>query len=407
MKISVITITCRTNPRLAEMARTLAAAQQRAKDVRLEWIVVDEVDPERAIHAAAPLGWADGFVALGVATPPTEHRAGPDRAVAHNTARNAGLFASSGDYIVMLNDCNIVSMDWASVARDCALQGVGWKCKTDVIPDMPVPADGIVKHKGHHDLLRPVPVMTVAGACWGAPTEAFKKIHGFDLVYDGQRKGNDVDAIVRLSRVGVSFVTTARAYTLQLRRTKVDEEVTTRKDVYAGAKNAAQLNALIRDKTRFLPVVEAVPPAMRAPVDLPPAPPAGVVQPPVPGDSRGGQHAAPVAHGHITIGVGGKVIALADTIAKPLPPGHFVDGDNACPIPDCDGDHDGNTRRFVTPEQLIKDETYKTITASHPDDLNELIEGRAKLVDRPDGTAAVLLEGESVDDGYDDVPALD
>lgn len=397
------------------MARTLVATQQRVvKDVKLAWIVVDEIDPDRVIHATADLGWADGFRAGGIPTPPTEHRSGPDRAVAHNTARNAGLrvaFDADADYIVMLNDCNIVSMDWAAVARDCAAKGVGWKCKTDVIADMPVPADGVVKHKGHHDLLRPVPVMTVAGASWGAPAKYFYAINGFDTAYDGQRKGNDVDAIVRMSRAGLSFVTTARAYTLQLRRTKIDEEVTTRKDVYAGARNSALLNQLIRDKQRRLPTIANHFPLGVAPVVPPPLPTVearDVVgdQPPVRSDPRGGQHAAPVGRGHITIGVGGKVIALRDTVSMPpAGAGKFVDGDDPCPIPDCDENHYGNTRRFVvTPEQLVKDETYKTITANHPSDLDALVNGDAKLVEQPDGTAAVvLLEGDAADDDLSDL----
>lgn len=386
MKISVITITCRQNPRLAEMARTLAATQQRVvkDEVELVWIVVDELDPNR-VYQTMEAEFAGrnlrGFGVAGIPTPPTEHRSGPDRAVAHNTARNAGLALAlanaSADYIVMLNDCNIVSMDWASVVRDCAAKGVGWKCKTDVIADMPVPADGIVKHKGHHDLLRPVPVMTVAGACWGAPAKYFYAINGFDTAYDGQRKGNDVDAIVRMSRMGLQFVTTARAYTLQLRRTKIDDEVTTRKDVYAGARNSALLNQLIRDKQRRLPTIANHFTLGVAQVALPPPPDAGVVQPPVPGDPRGGQHAAPVT----------RVLPASTPGGSPT----IVSTERGAPP-------------LIRPEQLVKDETYKTITANHPSDLNELIEGRAKLVDQPDGTAAVLLEGEATDDYLDDLP---
>lgn len=262
----VVTITCRQNPRLDVALRTLLASYQRAQaisPVHLTWVIVDELD--RSLQTllgeeVVRVGDTDTFGAIVIPPPSSPHRQGTDRLPAHNIARNKGLgVAFSGiagpapDYIVMLNDCNVVTQDWVTVAVDCAKQGVGWKCKTHQVSDMAIPEDGIVRMKDHHDRLRPVPVLTVAGPCWGAPASAFGEIQGFDVAYDGQKKGNDVDAIVRMSRTGLTFIATERAFTVQLKRTKIDAEVTTSKEAHAGKRNQELLNQLMRDKKRILP----------------------------------------------------------------------------------------------------------------------------------------------------------
>jgi hypothetical protein len=294
MKLSVVTITCREAPRLTEAARTISACLARTPDVTLQWLIVDEKGRsvlELTGMKSPALG--DRMTIESFKPPMTEHRQGPDKAVAHNTARNAGLFKATGDYVVYLNDCNLVTMDWVAVARDCSIAGVGWRCKTDQLMDMTVPADGIMKHRGHHDLLHPVPPATVAGACWGAPRAAFEAIHGFDLSYDGQRKGNDHEAILRLARTGLKFVTTERALTLQLRRTKIEQEITNRRDVTNGVRNQTLLNDLKRDTHRILPLVEARPPRSVAPVAAI-VPSNGAGTPSVLlGAARSGEHAAP------------------------------------------------------------------------------------------------------------------
>jgi hypothetical protein len=282
MKISIVTITCRTDGRLAEMARCLAATFDKAPDLELEWLIVDELHGTRNIDEIGEAFRVDANRRLQHFAPPaTTHRTNNDKAVAHNTARNAGLIETSGDYVCFLNDCNMVTEGLSGVLRDVAQQGLGLKVKMQSIVDMKVPDDGIIR-RGHHDLLRPVPILAAASACWGAPKDAFNSIHGFDLMYDGERYGNDLDAIVRLSRVGVRFVATERAYTLQLRRTKIDTEVTTRKDVYAGNRNKRLFQKLQSDKNRILPIWEYGQPEPEALPDTGPVR-AARVQRPAPG----------------------------------------------------------------------------------------------------------------------------
>lgn len=262
MKVSVITITCRSNPRLAEAARTLSATVAHAGDTELEWIIVDELGRDVEM-LTKPADWnqraLERFTVQVVRPPELAIRQGPDRAPAHNNARNAGLAHATGDYVVLLNDCNVVTEGWLAVARDCAKQGVGWRCKTHEIPDRAIPATGVVRWKDHHDNLRPVPFSGVAGPCFGAPMRAFREIDGFDLSYDGQRKGNDNEAILRMARNGLVFVGTERAFTVQLRRTKIAAEISTLKEAHAGNRNIALYNDLKRDTKRVLPLQSAHP----------------------------------------------------------------------------------------------------------------------------------------------------
>lgn len=274
MKLSVVTVTCRTNPRLSEAARTLFASARKA-GVQLDWIIVDE--KRRQLHdlidttqlqtvAVEPpalrrtqvaidntLHTTDRMAIAVVPPLPSSARSGADKTPAHNSARAAGLAEVTGEYVVFLNDCNVVTIDFCAVAKDCAARGVGWKVKTHQISDMQIPADGVLRYRDHHDLLRTVPHMTVAGPCWGVPTAKLAEIGGFDLAYDGQKKGSDLDAIIRLARTGLAFVTTERAFTVQLKRTKNESEITTSKEALASARNQKLLNQLANDKTRILP----------------------------------------------------------------------------------------------------------------------------------------------------------
>jgi len=252
MKLSIVTITCRENPRFEEMYRTLAGSLARCPmPLEVEWIIVDEkmrvpkfpLNEQLGIRVIAPLG--------------SVARAQLDKDPAHNSARNAGLLAVSpdSDYIVFLNDCTIVTKAWFELVHDCAAQNLGIRCRTYVMHDIAIPADGAVTHRDHNDRLREVPPATVAGPCWGAPKRAFDQVGGFDLVYDGEDRGHDADAILRLARVGVRFICSERAFAVCLKRTKNRAEVSTRKAAFVGARNTKTFNLLAKDRHRIYPVV--------------------------------------------------------------------------------------------------------------------------------------------------------
>lgn len=303
MKLSVITITCRSNPRLEEAARSLAHSLGCAPgDMSVEWIIVDELERE----APQLVGDYDHLCKLATGhlleicvVPPLPsncRRAGTEKSPAHNSARSAGLVLASGDYVVLLNDCNVVTYGFMSVMYDCHKQGVGFSAKTKELADLAVPLDGHVAYRDHHDLLRPIPTKTATGACWGAPMAAFRAIRGFDRSYDGEHYGDDLDAILRLSRVGITFVSTERCFTLQLRRTKIAEEITTRKDVRKGERNHKLINQLERERERIHPLWAAdeeqpapkpvEPPAPAPVVDAGPKRPPWKRNPPVVGGGR-------------------------------------------------------------------------------------------------------------------------
>ncbi len=288
MKISIVTITARDNPRLDVAGRTLAytvgklAASDAYKDVAFDWIIVDElgrdlntlgIDFAATAKAAMPVHVIEPFA--------SSHRRGTDKRPAHNSARNAGLDFVIGqrnldavtnlpaheladgedppppsqDYVVFMHDCNVVTADWATVAADCARQGLGWKCKTRPVFDMAISADGMLRHRDHNDLLRPIPPLSAGGACWGVPLDKLLEVRGFDLAYDGCSYSHDLECVLRLSRVGVAFVTTERAFTVQLRRTKLDSEISTNKEAHVGKANRSRVNKLRGDVRRTRPEV--------------------------------------------------------------------------------------------------------------------------------------------------------
>jgi hypothetical protein len=259
MKLSVITITCREQPRFAEMLSTLLGSFGRRtnQSTELEWIIVDEKSgPNRWTEPTTPL--PKGFVVWATPPLPSRHRQG-DKLPAHNSARNAGLAEATGDYVVFLNDCTVVTRSWVATAELVAGAGLGWRVKAHVVNDLALPTDGVLKYRDHYDRLRPVAGTSVPGACWGAPRAKLLEIGGFDLAYDGEDKGHDLDAVLRLERVGVAFVTTEQAFCVRLRRTKMQAEISLRKESFNGARNQKLLNELARDRDRTVPWIVATP----------------------------------------------------------------------------------------------------------------------------------------------------
>lgn len=268
MKLSVITPTCRSNPRFAEMAATLLQSFMRAPtSTLLEWLIVDDVLwREESAERIAPITAALEALPLEVrqrihvdhfAPPPGAHR-GPgiaDPLPAHNTSRNAGLGAVSADssYVVILSDCSVVTSDWVQVACELAAQHVGWKCRLHQLHDLVVPKNQPLRHQDAWDTFHAVAATTVAGPCWGAPLDTLLAVGGFDADYDGEDDYYDHEILLRLSRVGLQFQTTKRAGVVRLRRTLVKHEVTTHREVLHAKRNVAYYRALAADRDRLLP----------------------------------------------------------------------------------------------------------------------------------------------------------
>lgn len=268
MKLAVITPTCRSNPRYAEMARTLFASFRRAPpDTEIQWIIVDErcwwseaiARMAEIDEAAATLpGEVAQRLSVHLFAPPPSNFRGPDVSdplPAHNTARNAGLEAVDPDaaYVIILSDCSAVTADWITVALDLAKQGLGWKCRATTLFDHVIPKDQPLKYQDCWDSLHPVRAETVAGPCWGVPREAIMAAGGFDSDYDGEDDLYDQEVLLRLARVGVSFVTTKRAGVVRMNRTRLKTEVTTRSSSLRATRNQSFYQQLKLDRDRVLP----------------------------------------------------------------------------------------------------------------------------------------------------------
>ncbi|MBT8453019.1 MAG: hypothetical protein KJO40_13705 [Deltaproteobacteria bacterium] len=311
--ITVITITCREEGRLVEMAKTLAGNALQSKDVKLQWVIVDEkkTDP----RSKAILDAVGGALEVKhLSAPSSEHRQNglPD----HNLMRNTGLAEADGGYVVFLNDCHLVASGWLKAVADAAELGKGIRAKLQSVNDLVVPDDGLLWKLSHWDTWTKVAPKNASGACWGAPKAAFDEIGGFDLAYGGQDKYHDVDACIRLGRVGVDFVTSARAFVVCLRATRDHASVTRSKEAQRGQRNKQLYNKLCLDRTRTKPTQPYAAPIVATPPGVPtttteappaaaqPAPAPAEVAPPVPaapdtGDDQGERQAAPPRLGFV------------------------------------------------------------------------------------------------------------
>jgi len=188
MKLSVLTVTCRKDPRFAEMARALFWSFRRAPaDTELEWIIVDDLlwseDPSTRsrpitdVIDSLPIELQQRLHVEHFPPTPTEHR-GPDVSdplPAHNSAANDGLAAIALDsrYVCYLADGSCVTAEWVAVALELAVKNLGWKCRTSALHDAIIPKDGPLRHQDSWDNLRLVAPTTVAGPCWARPVRRF------------------------------------------------------------------------------------------------------------------------------------------------------------------------------------------------------------------------------------------
>ena len=267
-KLALVTITCRPEPRFGDVANALTAGIIGSGGPDLTWIVVDDVlwDESRAPQRRDQLAKAvDGRFALYHYPPKPSKVRGPGRETTEdlpdqNNARNTGLafaIALGADYVIYLDDCTIPTLSLLQCAMVAAEKNACLRVPIVFKNDIAVARDGRVLH-GESGGLHFVPckATTAAGGCFGMPTEALIDIGGFDEVYAGAMGKQDLDAFVRTERAGWKWITTKRCVAIQLGKTHDKASVSRNDEALSGRPSQKPWNALLRDKTRFMPTVD-------------------------------------------------------------------------------------------------------------------------------------------------------
>lgn len=271
MKLAIVTITVRPEPRFADVANAIAGnlLSTGKLDHDVGWIVVDEClsGPAETSAARAQVlkqAVADRFPLIHVEPKPSRVR-GRQRQTAEdlpdqNSARNTGLalaIALEADYVIYLDDCTIPTQSLLQVAFLAAEKGACLRVPIVFKQDIAVPQDGKVamgESGGMH--LVPCKATTAAGGCFGMPTAALEAICGFDEVYAGAMGKQDLDAFVRAERSGWKWMTSKRCAAIQLSKTHDKASVSRNDEALSGRASVKPWNALLKDKQRFLPIID-------------------------------------------------------------------------------------------------------------------------------------------------------
>ena len=252
--LSVITCTARAEPRFALMADSLAAAPSGV----LEWIVVNALLwYDAGARADALEAAVRGRFDVQHRPPKPTPWQGPTRAPEHpadlphlNNARNTGIIAAHGEYLLFLDDCSVLAGPWPWCAKAAAQRGAAMQVSYhDLWRESDDPLEGF----GPSNEILDVNGLAFCGSGSGCPLEAALAVNGFDEDFAGLAGDNDVEFFVRVERTRIPMLRFPGAVVAELAAGHGDAHVPRHRD-----RRRTRLRRLLKDGGRKLPYAQQI-----------------------------------------------------------------------------------------------------------------------------------------------------
>lgn len=246
VKLSIVTITARKDPRFQDMADAIARSL-RKHPCELEWVVVDYwawFDKRRNETIRRAVG--ERFEHQHLPPKPNPWQ-GPNRITrqdypAPNNARNTAYIVATGTHIVGLDDCTIPVEDWLYYHQRFATYNKGLCGSYASVKDVKVEKGQLLfadepidytdmRNQLHKEGPQVCEGRWMYGYNFSVPLNNLVKINGFDELFDGELGCEDIDVGIRLERAGLTFhyIPECLVYQVMTTHAPCFAEVTTKK----------------------------------------------------------------------------------------------------------------------------------------------------------------------------------